>query len=193
MDAKKVNELNTDGLKSFIEKAVKLGKYPVNTAAGYIAAIKTVERAILNDEPKTIDYLLSHLEELFVRQNDLQLSPQSVPVYIGRIKAVCNDYKTYGTDGTSIYRWNRTVRKRKEKLPEIKESKTTISEVLNQQESVENAFGTNSQISNGTKLNIVSWRLRPGVVVRIELPEDLTEQDVKKIKALLDIELGVGL
>ena len=34
---------------------------------------------------------------------------------------------------------------------------------------------------------------QPGVVIRIELPEDLNEQDVKKIKALLNIELGVGL
>ena len=47
MEAKKTNDLTIDGVKSFIEKAaVKLGKYPSNTGAGYLAAIKTVERAI---------------------------------------------------------------------------------------------------------------------------------------------------
>jgi len=192
METKKANELSIEGLKSFIDKAVKLGKYPANTASGYLAAIKTVERAILDDEPKTIDYLLSHIEELFIRQTDLQLSPQSVPVYIGRIRTVCKDYKTYGADGSSIYRWSRTIRKRKEKIPEQKESNNPST--TPQQDPIENNFSQSPvQNSNGTKLNIVSWRLRPGVVVRIELPEDLTEQDVKKIKALLDIELGVGL
>ena len=109
----------------------------------------------LEDEPKTIEYLLTHLEELFVRQNDLQLSPQSVPVYIGRIRTVCNDYKTYGTDGSSIYRWNRTIRKRKEKTPETKVSSGTESTKPNETQDTD--FGsTSGQTPTGTKLNIVS-------------------------------------
>jgi len=189
----KKSELGFDGLRAFIEKAVKLGKYPANTASGYIAALKTVERAFLNEEPKTIEYLLSHLEELFVRQNDLQLSHQSVPVYIGRIKKVCSDFNTYGTDATAIYRWNRTIRKRTSKVPETKEVKQNSNENNNTVENSENSFSQNPQVSNGVKLNVVSWRLRPGVVIRIELPEDLNENDVKKIKALLNIELGLDL
>ena len=49
METKK-SSLNIDDVKTFIEKAVKLGKYPVNTAAGFSAAIKTAEKALL-DEP----------------------------------------------------------------------------------------------------------------------------------------------
>lgn len=189
----KKSGLGFDALKSFIEKAVKLGKYPANTASGYIAALKTVERAFLSEEPKTIEYLLSHLEELFVRQNDLQLSHQSVPVYIGRIKKVCSDFNTYGTDATAIYRWNRTIRKRTSKVPETKEVRQNSNENNNTVENSENSFSQNPQVSDGVKLNVVSWRLRPGVVIRIELPEDLNENDVKKIKALLNIELGLDL
>ncbi|MFN8251574.1 MAG: hypothetical protein U0V75_06795 [Ferruginibacter sp.] len=189
----KKSGLGFDALRAFIEKAVKLGKYPANTASGYIAALKTVERAFLSEEPKTIEYLLSHLEELFVRQNDLQLSHQSVPVYIGRIKKVCSDFNTYGTDATAIYRWNRTIRKRTSKVPETKEVKQNSNENNNTVENSENSFSQNPQVSDGVKLNVVSWRLRPGVVIRIELPEDLNENDVKKIKALLNIELGIDL
>ncbi len=193
METKKANELNIEGLKTFIDKAVKLGKYPANTASGYLAAIKTAEKSLLEDEPRTIEYLLSHVQELFVRQNGSALSPQSIPVYIGRIKSVCTDYKTYGNDGTSIYRWSRTMRKRKEKAPEQKEIKTNGSDTVPPENLNENSFVSPPQTSNGIKVNMVSWRLRPGVVIRIELPEDLNEQDVKKIKALLDIELGIGL
>ncbi|MCC7525537.1 MAG: hypothetical protein IT250_11990 [Chitinophagaceae bacterium] len=189
----KKSGLGFDALKAFIEKAVKLGKYPANTASGYLAALKTVERAFLTEEPKTIEYLLSHLEELFVRQSDLQLSPQSVPVYISRIKKVCNDFNTYGTDATAIYRWNRTIRKKALKSQEAKEVKPASNDMNNGSESSENNFSQNQQVSNGVKLNTVSWRLRPGVVIRIELPEDLNETDVKKIKALLNIELGQDL
>lgn len=192
METKK-SGLGFEELRTFIEKAVKLGKYPANTASGYLAALKTVERAFLSDEPKTIEYLLSHIEELFVRQNDSQLSHQSVPVYIGRIKKVCSDFNSYGTDATAIYRWNRTVRKRNSKVPETKGEKQTQNESTITVETPENIFSQNSQVSNGVKLNVVSWRLRPGVVIRIELPEDLNETDVKKIKALLNIELGQDL
>jgi len=192
METKKTNELTIEGLRTFVDKAVKLGKYPANTAAGYLAAIKTAERALIEDEPKTLEYLLGHIAELFVRQNDLGLSPQSIPVYIGRIKSVSSDYKTYGADGTAIYRWNRTIRKRKEKVPEQKEVKTNGSEIANQGE-IETTFGRTSGAADTVhKLNIVSWRLRPGIVIRIELPEDLNDQDVKKIKALLDVELQFG-
>ena len=189
----KTSGLGFDDLRTFIEKAVKLGKYPSNTASGYLAALKTAERAFLSEEPKTIEYLLSHIEELFVRQNDSQLSHQSVPVYIGRIKKVCSDFKTYGTDATAIYRWNRTIRKRTQKVPETKDVQQTQNELNNSGEMPENNFTQNQQVSNGVKLNVVSWRLRPGVVIRIELPEDLNENDVKKLKALLNIELGIDL
>jgi hypothetical protein len=192
METKK-SSLSIGALKGFIEKAVKLGKYPSNTAAGYFAAIKTAERALLEDEPKSIDYLVDHVQELFVRQNDLQLSPQSIPVYIGRIKKVCADFRTYGTDATAIYRWNRTARKRTSKSSETKEEKSPIAENHNSVNQSENGFTQHLQTINDIKLNLVSWRLRPGVVIRIELPEDLNDKDVKKIKALLDVELGTDL
>ncbi len=192
METKK-GSLGIDALKVFIEKAVKLGKYPTNTAAGYFAAIKTAERALLEEEPKTIDYLVDHVQELFVRQNDLQLSHQSIPVYIGRIKKVCADFKSYGTDATAIYRWNRTIRKRSSKNSEAKEEKPSAAENTSSVNQNDNGFVQNSQSIGDVKLNLVSWRLRPGVVIRIELPEDLNDKDVKKIKALLDVELGADL
>lgn len=189
----KTNDLTIEGLKTFIDKATKLGKYPINTAGGYLAALKVVEKALLEDEPKTMDYLLDHLEELFVRKNDGTLSPQSIPVYIGRVRKVSSDYKTYGSDGTAIYRWNRTIRKRKTKAEEPIEEKVNGNGAEPKEEVKQELFTPVTTASDGTKLNLALWRLRPGVMIRIELPEDLNDQDVKKLKALLDIELGVGL
>src|SRR5260221_2276198 len=180
----KLNELPIDGLKAFIEKAVKLGKYPVNTGAGYSAALKMAERALLDDEPKTVDYMLGHLEELFVRKN-IKLSPQSIPTYVGRIKTVCSDYKTYGVDGSAIYNWSRKKRSTKVKGPK----EVTVKP---DQPQDQNGFESGQPNQQGIKLNLVSWRLRAGLMIRIELPEDLNEQDVNKIKALLDVELKFG-
>jgi len=185
----KGNGLDIDGLKSFIEKAIKLGKYPSNTGAGYSAAVKTAERALLNDEPRTLDYLLGHLEELFVRQN-VNLSPQSIPIYVGRVKTVLSDYKTYGVDGSAIYNWNR--KKRTQKTKGTKGDSGT-SKVDQEEKMAPPDAGTQfASASNPQKLNLLSWRIRPGLMIRIELPEDLTDQDVNKIKALLDVELKFG-
>lgn len=188
----KTTELIIDNLKAFVEKAVKLGKYPSNTGAGYLAAIKTAERALLDDEPKTIDYLLDHVEELFVRQN-VKLSPQSIPVYVGRIKTVSSDYKTYGVDGAAIYKWTRGSRKRATKTKNNKENNISKAENQDGENLTNNDWSVPSMPNeSGVKLNLVSWRLRPGLMIRIELPEDISEQDVNKIKALLDVELKFG-
>jgi hypothetical protein len=193
METTKTTDFSFTNLKGFVDKATKLGKYPSNTANGYLAAIKMVEAGLLQDEPKTMDYIIGHVEELIVRRSDDTLSPQSIPVYVGRFKTVCKDYASYGQDGTSIYRWNRTIRKKREKTPELKEEKINGNGTEHREEAKQEVFAAVTTTADGTKLNLVSWRLRPGVVVRIELPEDLNEQDVKKLKALLDIELGVGL
>jgi hypothetical protein len=193
MEIKKQDELNFNSLRDFIEKATKLNKYPSNTSAGYLAAIKLVEAGLLEDEPKTLEYILSRVEELILRKSIDTLSPQSIPIYVGRFKTVCKDYITYGRDGTSIYKWNRTIRKRKARVEEPKEEKINNNDTELKTEAKHETFVPVTMTTDGTKLNIVSWRLRPGVVVRLELPEDLNEQDVKKLKALLDIELGIGI
>jgi len=177
-------------LTEFIQKAIKLGKYNTNTGVGLINAVKTAEKGLSSEEPKDIDYLVEHMEELFIRQKDITLSPQSQAVYFTRIRTAVKDFKKYGVDARSIYSWSPKIRIRKAN------TKQTISEKVDEVSEVEETKFIPQHKSdeiireiNGVKLNVVTWRLRPGLMVKIELPEDLTRQDVEKIKKLLDLEL----
>ena len=100
-------------LLEFLQKAIKLAKYNSNTGGGMVNAIKAAERGLLAEEPKDIDYLVSHMEELFFRQKDLGLSPQSQAVYFTRIRRAVEDYKKYGSDAKAIYAWSPKLKPKK--------------------------------------------------------------------------------
>ncbi|MBS1655922.1 MAG: hypothetical protein JSU05_13810, partial [Bacteroidetes bacterium] len=110
-----MNERNKiSDLIEFIQKAIKLAKYNSNTGNGLLYAVRAAEKGLLVEEPKDIEYLVSHMEELFFRQKDLNLSPQSQDVYFTRIRRVVEDYKKYGQDAKSIYSWSPKLRTKKE-------------------------------------------------------------------------------
>ena len=175
----------------FVNKAMKLGKYNSNTGIGIINALKAAEKGLSDDEPKDIDYLSSHIEEVFLRQKNLNLSPQSQGVYFTRIKRVVSDFKKYGVDARSIYSWTpklRAKRKNNKQSTHSREEDVANLDISNQKVSVSTEESVREV--NGVKLNVVTWRLRPGVLIKVELPEDLKEQDVDKIKKLLDLEIN---
>ena len=180
-------------LIEFIQRATKLGKYNSNTGGGILYAVKAAEKGLSQEEPKDIDYLASHVEELFFRQKDLNLSAQSQGVYFTRIKRAIDDYKKYGLDAKAIYSW--TPKLKVKKAPTKKASAQSSTETESKSDE---SFGNSSSTDNsvirevgGIKLNVVTWRLRPGVLVKIELPEDLTKSDVERIKKLLDLEVEI--
>ncbi len=177
-------------LIEFIQRATKLGKYNSNTGGGFLNAVRAAERGLLAEEPKDVDYLISHLEELFFRQKDLSLSHESQHVYFTRIRRAVEDYKKYGLDAKAIYNW---TPKQKPKRNNLKKDEVNVKseETKDTEKTVINNLPDNSVIREvgGVKLNVVTWRLRPGVLVKIELPEDLTTKDVEKIKKLLDLEI----
>jgi hypothetical protein len=175
-------------LKEFIGKAEKLGKYARNTANGILTAITKAENGLTEEEPNDLEYFKEHLQELYGRQEGLNLSIDSVAIYMSRIRNAIKDYQKYGTQPGAIYSWQTKtkplVKKTKKEEPEEKEEENTSTNNGGFQPKNDSFSG----LTTAVKLNIVSWRLRPGVVIRIELPEDLNDNDVKKIKALLDIE-----
>jgi hypothetical protein len=193
-----MNERNKiSDLIEFIQKAIKLAKYNSNTGGGILYAVRAAEKGLLPEEPKEIEYLASHLEELFFRQKDLNLSPQSQDVYFTRIRRVVEDYKKYGHDAKAIYSWAPKLRAKKD-VPKKNVSSGKNDNDKNEWNEGRSSEQTNNNTSNnvirevgGIKLNVVTWRLRPGVLVKIELPEDLTKADVERIKKLLDLEIEI--
>ncbi|MBL7745617.1 MAG: hypothetical protein JNN00_19250 [Chitinophagaceae bacterium] len=180
-------------LVEFVQKAVKLAKYNSNTGGGILIAIRVAEKGLLPEEPRDIDYLLSHMQELFIRQKDLALSAQSQAVYFGRIKKAVEDYKKYGFDARAIYSWSPKLRARKSSSKKTVSENKSENEIMNEPTiSGSISVNTNDHVVKevgGVKLNVVTWRLRPGVLVKIELPEDLKKADVERIKRLLDLEV----
>jgi hypothetical protein len=182
-------------LVEFLQKAIKLAKYNSNTGGGMLHAIRAAERGLLAEEPKDVDYLVDHMEELFFRQKDLGLSPQSQAVYFTRIKRAVEDFRKYGLDAKAIYAWS----------PKLKLKKTSTGSVSKKaQQKLDESFEAEVKIRpdandsvikevGGVKLNVVTWRLRPGVLIKVELPEDLTKADVDRIKKMLDLEIEVYL
>lgn len=186
-----MNNNEIQSLVEFIQKAIKLAKYNANTGNGLLNAVRTAERGFLPEEPKQIDYLVGHMEELFLRQRDMNLSPQSLAVYFTRIRRAVEDYSKYGTDARSIYSWSP---KQRIKKVSSKSNSTNNEDVIDDSEKLTSpSLSTNSdqviKEVGGVKLNVVTWRLRPGVMVKVELPQDLTKADVQKIKKLLDLEI----
>lgn len=183
-------------LIEFLQKAIKLAKYNSNTGGGMLNAIRAAERGLLAEEPKDIDYLVSHMEELFFRQKDLGLSPQSQAVYFTRIKRAVDDYKKYGLDAKAIYAWSPKLKPKKTTTPTTKKpviaKQDEVPEIVEDRSNSYSKNDSNESVIKevgGVKLNVVTWRLRPGVLVKIELPEDLNKSDVERIKKLLDLEI----
>jgi hypothetical protein len=180
-------------LIEFIQKATKLAKYNSNTGGGILNAVRAAEKGFLPEEPKDMEYLISHMEELFLRQKDLNLSPQSQDVYFARIKRAVDDYKKYGQDARSIYSWSPKVRAKKISSKKENNNSNNDDDDDNVQEQQSNNKAKNDEILikevGGVKLNVLTWRLRPGVLIKIELPENLTKADVEKIKKHLDLEI----
>jgi hypothetical protein len=178
-------------LVEFLQKAIKLAKYNSNTGGGMLNAIRAAERGLLPEEPKDIDYLVSHMEELFFRQKDLALSPQSQGVYFNRIKRAVDDFKKYGLDAKAIYAWSPKQKPKKQATTSTTKKTQEKLQELNEIEEMPRIYASGEVIKEvgGVKLNVVTWRLRPGVLIKVELPEDLTRSDVERIKKLLDLEI----
>jgi hypothetical protein len=188
-----MNRISISDLTEFIQKASKLGKYNSNTGGGLLIAVRAAEKGLLPDEPKEIDYLLEHMEELFIRQKDLNLSPQSQDVYFTRIRRAIDDYKNYGQDAKAIYAWSPKLRPKKNSTKKVQGDKTDKYENDFEEQEPKRHSSEESVIKEigGVRLNVVTWRLRPGVMVKIELPEDLNKSDVERIKRLLDLEVEI--
>lgn len=181
------NELQAiNQLEEFIKRAEKLGKYPSNTAIGMLTALKIVADRLTDGEPSDMDYIDGHLEEIFHRQiNRLNLSSASIQTYISRVRRIIGDFKKYGQDTKTFHAW------KPKKVQRAVRDKSTPSD---QKEDL-NAISSgplHSQIASSQKnieTRTLVWSLRPDLVIQIQLPKDLSRNDVARLKKLLDLEV----
>lgn len=181
------NELQPiNQLEEFIKKAEKLGKYPSNTAIGMLSALKIVADGLTDDEPSDMDYIAEHLDEIFHRQiNRLNLSSASIRAYISRVRRIIGDFKTYGQDTKKFHTW------KPKKVQRLVRNKTTLSDQSEDINAISSgpvhSQSASSQKNIGTRTLV--WSLRPDLVIQIQLPIDLSRNDVARLKKLLDLEV----
>lgn len=182
IQSNKTNTINQ--LKEFIGQAMKLGKYPQNTAVGKLSALKIVEGGLTDNEPTDMVYITEHLDEIFHRQhNNLNLSQASVLAYISRVKRTISDFQIYGQDAKTFHAW------KPKKVQRAFKSRTAPSE---QSEDLNaNSSGLPLPQLAGSPKNIslrtLTWPLRSDLLIQIQLPVDLNKNDVAYLKKLLDL------
>jgi hypothetical protein len=165
-------------LFDFIEKAQKSRKYLPNTATSYRSPLRLIEPELTDEEKESIDLFKKNLDQIFntLYNKNGSLSAASLEVYKRRVRSLISDYEKYGKDPSAMANWNRPIvtRKLKDK-PEKKESKTEES-VSGEIENLDTNVSTQTAIVTLTNGK-----------AKIVVPSELTEIDVKKLKAQINV------
>lgn len=167
-----------DALQTFIDRAEKMGKYPANSAGALKSTIKIASSLISDEEPRTLEYLRDHADEIFARSS--AHSGPSIQSYIGRMKRLIEDYQTYGSPPSAMLNWKTTPR-----IISRKPRAANKPEPEGEDEEAPRSAGTSNT-------NVLSLALRENVKVRLDLPPDLTAEEAERICTLIKSLAGFG-
>lgn len=172
-------------LKDFLKKAQKLGKYPVNTAKSMIRPLHIVERGLSDEEPSDLDYIAEHLEEIFHRQiNVLNLSQESLEVYVTRLRRLFNDFKTHGSDTKAFHAWKGKITRRVAKSGATQSNQADECRIPSMASAYTQIVGS----QKNAYLRTLTWALRTDLLIQIQLPSDMNANDVVRLKKLIDLD-----
>ena len=160
-------------LYDFIDFAKANRKYPNNTANNLKSALKIFEKELNTEELKSIDMVEDSIEEIFrslVIANKNK-SIVSLNTYKARLLKVIKDYKRYGADPSKIQNW---IQKTKKSTPLLNKKDKTDKKEIN----LSNAINTH--------VHKVELALRPNALAVISVPNDMSANEAKKIKSVID-------
>lgn len=166
-----------DVLSAFVDRAEKMGKYPANSAGALKSTVKLASSLISDEEPRTLEYLREHADEIFARST--AHSGPSIQSYIGRMKRLIEDYQSYGSPQSAMLNWKPNQRSFVKKARPANKTEATSEEAP--------LIG-----SSATNTNVLSLALRENVKVRLDLPPDLTSDEADRICALIKSLAGFG-
>lgn len=169
-------------LTDFIEAAKKNRKYPDNTAYGFKAALRLFEPELTEEEKESLDTFKSHFEQIYqsvFNKNKAKFTASSLAVYRRRLLGLIADYEKYGIDPTKMVSWIRPSRKMSGRKSE--NSKQAI-----QADSGVSGVAEAQLIEKGPTMDRFELSLRPNIKAIILVPSDLSSDEVKKIRGLVD-------
>lgn len=169
-------------LTDFIEAAKRSRKYPDNTAYGFRAALRLFEPELTSEEKESLDTLKSHFEQIYqnvFNKNKSKYTASSLSVYRRRLLNLMADYEKYGIDPTKIASWNRPLRKISSRKPEDGGGLIGIT-------TEGQGVASTQPNGRGPAMDRFELSLRPNVKAIILVPSDLSTEEVKKIRGLVD-------
>ena len=162
-------------LYDFVDFARANRKYPDSTANNLKSALKIFEKELNAEEIKSIHMVEDSIGEIFrslvIAHKDKSIV--SLNTYKARLLKVIKDYKKYGVDPAKMQRWVTKEKKStgvliKKDKPDTK--KITLSNVIH--EGVDNCHKISLCLTSG--------------YAEISIPKNISTQDAKTIKAIID-------
>jgi hypothetical protein len=172
-------EATGKGLVEFLNFASDKGLVNANTAGALRAASREVLGAIEPDGWETIDLRTVDTEDFATRFERLRagkLKPESLLVYKSRFRNAVQMYAKYLDDPSGWrYKPERPSSARNKPSPAVRGEAVSQSDP----ESVE---------TRGPRASTIDYPfpLRPGMIVTLKLPVDLTRQEAKRLSAFID-------
>jgi len=167
---------NFNSLYDFIDIAKANKKYPENTANNLKSALKIFEKQLNGYELESISMIENSIEEIFrsVVIANKHKSIISLNTYKARLLKVINDYKKYGAKPDKIQNWHVKAKKSTPLL--IKKDKTD-------KENINLSNSIRTPVENAHK---IEFALKSKEKAILTIPSNITQADVKTIKAMLD-------
>ena len=165
-------------LYDFIDFAKGNRKYPENTANGLKSALKIFEKELNVDELSSIDLVEDNIEEIFInvvgKNKDKVIG--SLNTYKARVLKVIKDYQKYGANPSKIQGW---VTKNHKDVGHKLSQKDTLDK-----EPDKNKTGISDHTN--TPVHKIELSLRDNIKCVIIVPKDITQEEVKMVKGILD-------
>lgn len=172
-----------EALEQFIGEAERNGNYPPNTAGGIRAALRLLATVLDATQIESLSWLRSNLDGIFGRaynKNRASISAGSLQTYRARINTLLADYEKYGQNPRAMAGWRRKVRT---------QSKRNVGTTdLSSGDQDSKRVGLSDLLSDfgGPTMNRLELSLRPNAKAVVVIPSDLTADEARRIKMLID-------
>lgn len=176
-------DYSLDALNRFFDFASNKGLLKRNTAQSRkLAANKILD--VLDDHEKTdlrnVD--INHAFELFQNKQGTDYKPDSLQVYLSRVRTALSDFTTY-VDNPSTFRPSTIQRSGSSKIKREGNNNSKVKENSKIEERQEASQRQDDHTSHGI---IVPVPLREGLVVKISnVPSDLTPAEANRLAAII--------
>ena len=169
------------------DSARRSRKYPENTAAALKTALRLYEPELNDAERASVENFRENLDRIYrdvFEKNKTKYSAGSLYTYKKRVSKLIGDYLNYGTDPSKMNSWSPPIRK------SVSARKPAVTLVTNSRTLGDEEDGNGENEDRRVFGGRIDWPLSDGRKAVLILPFDLTSDEAKIIKDLIDLRVG---